>query len=342
MRNRRTTAATLVAGALVASGALLPTSGATSQEAPGCAPPYSPVAYAEVAPAQEELPAVDAAPVGSTPPLRPPFDSDGDGIDDVVTVTDGSEARISRGDGDVVITLPGGAFAAVGGVGDLDGDGRDEVAITIGPDAEAGSGLYVLPGTTPPGTATAADVGIRVGIARSGAWGIPDGSGRLVVSTLSESGDSAASAVLDGVAVLAAGPGTEPAGVTLAEAPGQPTAYADLGDPQLALVFVGPGPGDTVVHVVEGTTVTPLTHAPEPLWLLPGVGASATVTVLAGPDGRFVRLDLGSRSGTQAYLWSLDDPCTTLGSDDDPPAEGTVVPQAPPAAAVPAEATFTG
>jgi hypothetical protein len=79
----------------------------------------------------------------------PTFDMDGDGTVDTIGNEEPtpSDVVVHRGDGDLVLTLPGSNLVGVG-MGDLDGDGRTELLIAVG----SASDQWVIPGTTAPGT----------------------------------------------------------------------------------------------------------------------------------------------------------------------------------------------
>ena len=70
------------------------------------------MAFARTYPERETAARPSTPPTVARPIPRPgPFDSDGDGIDDVVTAEPG-QVTISRGDGDVVIAAPGATATA--------------------------------------------------------------------------------------------------------------------------------------------------------------------------------------------------------------------------------------
>ncbi|HMJ75001.1 MAG TPA: hypothetical protein VK507_03460 [Iamia sp.] len=335
MTTRRTT--TLLASAAIVAGALALVPTTAGGQTPSCDQPYAPVAFAELYPAQETLPVVDAEVVSTFLVLDQSFDSDGDGVDDTRT-QEPDGVRITRGDGDVVLTSPGGAFPV--GVDDMDGDGRDEIAVQTAGD------LYLVPGTVPTGTTPVADAGILLPFGAAEVRYLTDGSDRLLVRRpATNSLPEDITDVLDGSDVLAIGPGGDAGSLTPAvTVPGEVRFVADLGGP-LVLVS-GRSAADATadarieLFVVDGTAIVELTTLPEryqPEYASPYGG----VEVLDGPDGTFVTLVQSSRNGSASYMWSLDDPCTSL-EVADPTTTTTTTPAATPAAPVAAEAQFTG
>jgi hypothetical protein len=334
--NLRRTTLILATAALAAGGlALVPTT-ASGQTA--CDEPYAPVAFAESYPAQEELPEVDADDTATSLQEDQPFDSDGDGVDDTVT-QETDAVRISRGDGDVVLTSPGGAFPVK--VDDMDGDGREEMFVL------AQGGGYLVPGTVPTGTTPLADAGISLPFGAARAVFLGDGSDRLLVNRPeTNSLPEEITDVLDGSDVLALGPGGDAGTLTpIVTVPGEVRFVADPGTGPLWFVSgrnVGGGTPDARVElfVVDGTDVVELTTLPE-RYQPEYVSEYGSVGVLVGPDGTFVRLVQSSRNGSASYLWSLDAPCTSLEGTTTTTAP-TTNPAARPARPIDADAAFTG
>lgn len=340
----------LLLGAAVA--AVAPTS-AGGQVPENCAPPYSPVAFARPYPDGSVLPDLDATVVSTeVSPGVAPFDSDGDGLDDQVEGGPGA-VSITRGDGVVELTRTGDVVLGATGLGDIDGDGRDEFIVQVGffsPDLGPGpdARTYLVPGAVAPGSQPVADAGISFGGTGHGLVLLEDGSGRLLDLRFPEPG-ATETAVLDAGAVLAVGPGGDASGVTpQLTLPGTVAATADLGGPTAALVSVDTSGFDRAdLYVLEGDgpavalTTDPEIYVPEYV----GVGL---VTVLTGPDGTFVRLDDTDRSGSASYLWSLSDPCTAhvddgtdSGTDSTTPVDGDAG-NSPAAQPITAAAAFTG
>lgn len=331
---------TLLAAAAVLTGALALSPTTAGGQTATCEQPYAPVAFAESYPAQDELPDVDGEVVSSFLVLDQSFDSDGDGVDDTRT-QEPDGVRITRGDGDVVLTSPGGAFPV--GVDDMDGDGRDEIAVQTSGD------LYLVPGTVPTGTTPVADAGVLMPFGAVEVRYLTDGSDRLLVRRpATNSLPEDITDVLDGSDVLAIGPGGDAGSLAPSvTVPGEVRFVADLGGP-LVLISgrnVGGGTPEARVELflVDGTAVIELTTLPE-RYQPEYVSAYGNVEVRNGPGGTFVTLVQASRDGAASYLWSLDDPCTPLVDDDgtDPPATAPTPPTAPAARPVTAPATFTG
>lgn len=335
---------TLVGAAAVCVGALalLPTTAGGQTET--CDQPYAPVAAGgrNVVDGEfgEEIPALDAALVSRSLVVTNGFDSDGDGVDDTVADEPGGGLRITRGDGDLVLTTDGPARAYR--VGDVDGDGRDEIAVLHG---GFQGGTYLIPGTTAAGTTTPTAAGIRMPGETDPLTYLDDGSGRLIahIGEITSAADDRTD-VFDAATVLALGAGGDAAGLTPEQSvPGTLQIVADLGGELVLLVGRTLGsPARVEVTLVDGTTLTRLTTAPERLEQN-AVAPYGSLSVLDGPDGTFVRLDQSSRAGGASYLWSLDDPCTALVVDDDTTTSSTpTTPTAPPAQPVPGEADLTG
>jgi hypothetical protein len=343
MTARRTT--TLLASAAIVAGALALAPTTAGGQTAGCDQPYAPVAFAELYPAQEALPPVDGNDVSLLLQRNPTFDSDGDGVIDLRDEEPGGGLRIVRGDGDVVLSEPGDGVDAYG-LGDLDGDGRDEFVVQVR-DGTPGTS-YVVPGTVPTGTMLLADAAIRMPNGTAGLTPVPDGSGRLLDQIEpTNSVTDARTDIFDDATVLALGPGGD-AGTLVPDlsVAGRALTFGDIGEPMLVLVtgrLVGPVDDTTIeLVVVRGTDVVVLTSAPEP-YFPEYVEPIGRTEVVDGADGTFVRVDQTSRSGAASYLWSLDDPCTPLVVAA--PTTTTTTPTATPAtpaAPIAAEARFTG
>jgi hypothetical protein len=189
------------------------TVGATACDPARCEPPYPPVAATFDPP----LPGQDWPVEGTVRPLGIAFDTDADGAEDTIEPADGSPVRkltVHRGSGDLVLsgdpTISAGSAVILGppiSIGDSDGDGRSEVAVTTYDASGAASGFYLVPGSTPDGKHEPAEVGIRLlagSPARSVAAGDVDGDGADDVVIGDGSGRSF---VLSGRDVTAPGPG---------------------------------------------------------------------------------------------------------------------------------------
>lgn len=359
MAPRRTAsllASAALASASLATGLLVLAPGPAGGQANPCDEPYSPVAFAQAYPAQEELPEVPGDDVTVPVPTDVTIDSDGDGTADAVA--DGTtQVTITRGDGVVTLTAAGASSVSAYGVGDIDGDGRTELAVSVfdGPD----EGTYLVPGTVPTGSAPVASSAV---LANEGAGAglvlVPDGSDRLVVVQPAVGvPPQRGLMVTTATEVLDAGPGGDGSAPSGTYVEGTLEGFADLGDPGLAILVgdlraFGPdGPlaePYVVIRVARGTPLdldlTDLTTQPEPYFpeYVEPVGG---VTVIVGPEGTFVRLGQSSPSGSASYLWSLTDPCTPYtGPDGDGGTTTSTVPAdtAPPATPVRTTARFTG
>ncbi len=95
-------------------------------------------------------------------------DTDGDGVADVQLegVDDGAAFALARGDGELILAVPGGTVGAPSGAswaGDLDGDGRDEVLVFVADGSDDGDHpLYVVSGATSAGRHDPRIVGARL------------------------------------------------------------------------------------------------------------------------------------------------------------------------------------
>jgi hypothetical protein len=255
-----------------------------------------------------------------------PPDTDGDGTPDIVgdTATSGETVVITRTDGDLVLASDRGVVGTSGGmtaIGDLDGDGRDEVLVFSSADGPVDGGyrLYVVPGSTPSGRHDPAVVGVRL----PGSTGTPllpagDQDGDGTDDVIVWAGDSAR--VVGGASLMAPGPGgalDDPAAI-----PGTPDGWV-IGVVQLApdhppvLVLLTDGPDGaaalelwTEPRVVLGTRRAPLS--------LDSARGMAPVTAYWSGENRVIELaSQMDRSGaTTAWAWSLDDPCAGPTSAD--------------------------
>ncbi len=339
---------TLLAAAALVAGALALTPTSAGGQTAGCDEPYSPVAFSGSSVSQPpagEIPELDVTEVSSRIQVVPTFDTDGDGVDDTVTPETGVGVRITRGDGDVVLTTNGAAHPYR--LGDLDGDGRDEIGVSVGSD----SATSLVPGTVPTGTTALTDAGTALPNGTVGITYLADGTDRLlahVEPTVSVT--ETRTDVFDASAVLALGPGTGVGAGPLAPEqtiPAPVTTIGDLGGPRLVLLggrgFADPDEPNRRIElvVVDGRDVVELTTSPE-RYQGDYVEEFGPITLLDGPDGTFVLLSQSSRDGSARYLWSLDDPCTALVDDGTTTTTTSTTPTADPARPVPADAAFTG
>lgn len=93
-----------------------------------------------------------------------PPDTDGDGVPDRFTRYGPEVLVVSRGDGDLVLILPGSSEVYTpyddGQPGDLNADGRDELFI----DADGSTERYLVPGTVTAGTHLLRDVAVDTSV----------------------------------------------------------------------------------------------------------------------------------------------------------------------------------
>lgn len=330
-------ALSVLGAGLVTAGAMSLGSAPVGGQA-ACSEPYSPLATAELYPAQESLPAVDADVVSvAFDTSQNPVDMDGDGADDTQLVDPfTNNVRVTRSDGVLDIDTGAADFVATDGLGDLDGDGRDELSVIVS--GGAIPGVFVVPGATPPGQASiAATIRLRDdGV--SELIGVDDGSGRLLVIGGGET------EVLDGSEVMAVGAPGDATGVTGQSVTGDAEGKADLGGSGPDLVVLVEEQADRGLVTLLGDETLTFTTSPE-TWRPPYVAGGAGAEVLAGPDGVFVTLASDDRSGATAWMWSWTRPCGPLlaPTETTVPATAPVTPPtAPPAAPVAADARFTG
>jgi len=342
MTARRTT--TLLASAAIVAGALalVPTT-AGGQTAP-CEQPYSPVAFVGTPPStptDEELPEVPGSNIAIYPAPFPP-DTDDDGSVDTLDGGQGDRATITRGSGVVELTATGASSVSVGGVVDIDGGG-DELYVSVSGGADEGT--YLVPGTVPDGPSAVGDAGILLADGPGSAQLELDGSDRLLVSRSTDAGTPFLD-THDATDVLALGPGGDASTIgPEISREGLLLAFVEMAEPSLGMVIGTLSATDDALDLLlVEVSETPgeeihLTSAPQDLYPN-GSGAFGPLEVILGSEGMFVRLTQSSRSGTGEYLWSLDDPCTALVADTDPPL--TTSSLAPASQPVAAEAQLTG
>ncbi|MCC5953121.1 MAG: VCBS repeat-containing protein [Acidimicrobiia bacterium] len=297
---------------------------------PDCAVPLPPIAQVENSPGQQEqLREVTGNErlVTSTQHLGeigPELDSDGDGEPDHVVRRSrlSDPAVIERGDGSLTFVADdadvGVSTFSVGnehiGLGDLNGDGRHEFVVSAVPEVGPPA-MYVVPGSTPPGTHQVADVGIRIAghaiaIGDRNGDGVPDLAVLAVDGLLTE---DSTTQIISGADVMAVDVGGDARAVEpLVEAPGQLVGVVDLGASAPAMITVDVEVSDDrserrqVLHIVDEGGTARLVSGPTP-----------TVTSVAGPpprvidadDGTYVEFEVSTRGGSSAYLWRLNEPC---------------------------------
>ena len=272
------------------------------------------------------------------------IDTDGDGrADDVAIDIVGNQQvmTITRGDGVVRVAVAGHNLGLANSypVGDLDGDGRDEVYFLARPAGPGEDQLFILPGTTAPGRYQAADVSIR----------LPDQDTARIVFPV---GDQVAGPGQDlaivgrsqafitpGSVIMAVAPGGTLAAYPEAEPlPGFPSGVLRLhdGPPTIATVEDASG-GHTVVDLWDqGTVTTYLTPVALP--------AGGQVSAVQTPTGPYLAIGYGDRGGSTVYYWNLTDPCLVLpaAAPVDPATPPASPPVAPPARPVDGAVSLTG
>lgn len=265
-------------------------------------------------------------------------DTDGDGRGDQVTIDLGSGEQvmvITRGDGEVRVGQRGSNLGDLTSrpVGDLDGDGRDEVMFLVRPAGPGEDRIFVLPGTTPVGSHQADEVSIEIpSYFLFGAGDQLEGAGDdLLVTT------EAGAGLVSGREVMAPGPGgrieTFPIATSLE---GYPAGVFDLGDARPAVATVESGGSRAVVRLVRDGVETSFATAGKDL------GDTFLSVSMSRADGRtYLRAGAGDRGGSLGFTWDVDEPCRALGAGGD--GVGPDAGDAPaPAAPVPGQATYTG
>ncbi|MHB1140018.1 MAG: hypothetical protein ACYC2O_13765, partial [Microthrixaceae bacterium] len=114
--------------------------------------------------------------------------------------------------------------------------------------------------------------------------------------------------IVDGAAVLAAGPGGDASGAVLASIGGVPIGVLGYPTGDLLATLEAGEAGIGLVRVADRAGTTELTTVP------PGASLDQSTLVAASvsEQRRFVRVSSDNRSGYRAWLWALDDPCAPV------------------------------
>ena len=313
----------------------------TPLSAAACTEPYSPLVWADVYPGGEHLPDVPGVDVASAL-VVPPLDSDGDDVADTVLqngVPPGAQA-IQRGDGVVTFEATGQFVVLVGNAGDLDDDGRDEILLLVADSQSlpATGRTWVVPGTVAPGTHQVDAVGILVSAVTVTAPGfvppffgapVPDRTGDGVDDLMLL--DTTSTRITSGAAIMAVGtPGDAQSVVPVLTMPGWFKVFAQLTAGLPAIVTARHANGAVEFRIGDESSVIAFTTAPAPNKSDGLASGPHADHVLVSAAGVFLLGSTSSRSGIEAYLWRVDDPCAALSGGDEVP---------PP---VPAPPNFTG
>lgn len=348
--NSRRGGALAVAVLIVAGAAAAAPSRAAVGQGDCAQPHYPPVASADgYSGSQEVLPQVPGQ--SALVQVRAPqLDSDGDGRrDEVATRTHRDDpSSLTRGDGTLTFEQGGVMLGMPQGLGDLDGDGRDEIQLVmVSLSDQTVIGAYVVPGSTPPGTHDPDEVGVRLAYPlrfigdRNG-----DGTGDFIEdvdqSRSTDPDDSHPSRVLSGAAIGAIEPPADAGDLpVIAELQGQFHNLVDLGG-ALPAIITGTivTPEGLLLRIWDGEKVTSFQTSPYPYVLNYGVPLGR-IEVVRSDKGTFITIHQSERSAARSYLWWLENPCAPL-QDIPTPTSAPVAPDAPVARPVQTEASYTG
>jgi len=235
-------------------------------------------------------------------------DTDGDGAADSIAEAP-SALEVVRGDGTVELVRDGGTVLSLQHgrhyVGDLDGDGRDELLLGVYTGSQV-EGTYLVPGTVEPGSHDPADVGIRIAPPRGN-----------VLERWFPVGDQDR----DGAADLSRGKTELYSGRDLMDAvPGEdlgdlPSPFRSFEQPWLGLLQLDP---DDPPTFVEGTSsagdAAELHVLSDPAICLhtdtipvPATSTSQSASVsgfMSGSD-RIVSFSYNQRGSAAVYMWNL-------------------------------------
>jgi hypothetical protein len=290
-----------IAATIVVALSLPAATGTASAEA--CAQPYSPLAWAQEYPAQEQLPPVTGVDVSSQLEV-PPLDSDGDSVPDTVAL---SGSSLDRGDGTVTFESSGNFVTRPANAGDLDGNGRDEILLYV--DTPGDVSAWVVPGTVSPGTHDVATVGIRVNLALAAPVADRTGDGIDDLMQWTETFVSPLTTVTSGAAIMAVGaPGDARSVAPVLSMPGWFVAFVQLAPGPPSIITATYVPNGIELRIGHDSSAPVFTTSPAPAVS----GGQFTVdirSVLDSGDGTFMIGSTSSRSGIESYLWRLDEPC---------------------------------
>ncbi len=272
-----------------------------------CAAPYSNSDALNRGPSSiDPLPYGDNAEVNLADRL---FDTDGDGTRDVyVPGFSGDTAVINRGDG--ALTFPANTVIDSLAV-DLDGDGRtDPIVISETDQPIAQQTVYIVPGTTPPGTIDLDTQGIKLPALRfAGAENAFDQTGDDVDDLRLTVGGN--TQIFSGADLMAPGPGGASAAAPAQSIAGEFIGYAafDPARPSLITSTNARTGGDGVSLTVQGQPQYRLVigETMEPLMVS---GSEAGATLVAENNRLWIALGTGNRSGSFIWLWELTDLCS--------------------------------
>lgn len=291
------------------------------------------------------------------------IDTDGDGAADEITgelVGQDQLVSVRRGDGTVLLSMPGHALASMESatVGDLDADGRDELVVLARPVTGGGDRYFVVPGTTSVGDQVLDDVAIEVrGMGLMGVGDQGDGPGADLVVRAGNVADPTdprhrQTLIASGDIAMDGGPGSTARIEPVVEPyEGFPMSVVDLGDPRPAIISGLPWDDADAASSIRGLVLNrsgDLTRFElserfdsqgDDVNGWPPRFTHATAVLYAFPE-RALHLELvgNDRGGSIRAVWSIDDPCAQLPVAGVPEGEGQV-PSRPPAPARPAQPT---
>jgi hypothetical protein len=236
------------------------------------------------------------------------FDSDGDGVADVVDGATGTvvpSVTVHRASGDLTFTAGDGVIARAQPASDLDGDGRSEIEISTPAAPGNENPTYLIPGSTPDGSYDPAAAGIRVPgqIPYEFRAGDVDGDGADDV-VASGSGSS----IISGRDLMAPGPGGTFAGPSTS-LPGERIGIVRI-TPELDAIVLSRVPNEVTLWV-DGRSIRFTTeNSGVPM---PSENPERKFAQLVdGPDGQvwLVALINGERATIQArWAWDLQTSC---------------------------------